>query len=399
MTNPYRELFAVPGAKFFVAAGIIGRMSMSMIGIGIVLMVTSVTGSYGTAGEVSATCALAFAAGAPIGGRLADRYGQGRVLRPLVLANAASLTFLVLCAVLGFPIWLYFVAAALTGATSPSLGAMVRARWSHALREGDGPALHLAFSFESVADELIFVMGPMLVTALATGLYPASGLATAGLLTLVGCLTLATQHRTQPPPRPLVAGGDAGSVFSPGMILLCVIFLLMGSVFGAFDVSAIAFAKEQGHEALAGVLLGCYAAGSASGGLWYGAQHWKTPLDRRFRITLALVIIGLVPMTVISNLWIMMGAVFFSGLAISPTLISGFGLIERLVPSHRLTEGLTFLSTFIGIGVAIGAPSAGRLVDAFGAGRAFLFPLSAGLIAVVVGVAGTSQFSKHELSS
>src|SRR5258708_39545740 len=97
------------------------------------------------------------------------------------------------------------------------------------------------------------------------------------------------------------------------MILLCVIFLLMGSVFGAFDVSAIAFAKEQGHEALAGVLLGCYAAGSAAGGLWDGAQHWKTPLDRRFRIHPALVVIWPGPMTVISDCWILIGAVFFFG--------------------------------------------------------------------------------------
>src|SRR5258708_33743918 len=107
------------------------------------------------------------------------------------------------------------------------------------------------------------------------------------------------------------------------MILLCVIFLLMGSVFGAFDVSAIAFAKEQGHQALAGVLLGCYAAGSAAGGLWDGAQHWKTPLDRRFRITLALVVIRLLPMTVPSNLWVMAGAAFFPRLAISPPSIPG----------------------------------------------------------------------------
>jgi MFS family permease len=398
VSNPYQQLFSVPGARLFVAAGFVGRMSMSMIGIGIVLMVSTVTGSYGIAGAVSAVCALAFAAGSPMVGRLADRFGQDRVLPPLVLANAASMTALVLCAQWHAPAWVFFPAAAAAGATSPSLGAMVRARWSHLLT-GSGGSLHTAFAFESVADELIFVTGPMIVTLLATQVHPAGGVAAAGLFTVVGALTLATQRRTQPPPRPREAGQARSAITSPALMVLCGVYLLMGSVFGAIDVSAIAFAQEQGHRGLAGALLACYALGSAIGGLWYGARRWRAPLDRRFRLSLALLVIGLIPITLIHQLWIMMPVIFVCGLAISPTLIAGFGLVERLVPARQLTEGLTWVSTFIGIGVAVGASAAGRLVDAYGSAGAFLFPLCAGIAAVVVGLLGASQFGKHEFSS
>jgi MFS family permease len=391
-------LLSIPGARIFVAAGFVGRMSISMVGIGIVLMVSAVTGSYGIAGAVSATCALAFAAGSPTVGRLADRYGQHRVLPPLVLANAASMTALVLCAQFRTPTWIFFPAAAAAGVTSPSLGAMVRARWSHLLTDSAG-SLHAAFAFESVADELIFVTGPIIVTLLATEVHPAGGVAAAGLFTLVGALILATQRGTQPPPRPRLAGQTRSAITSPALLVLCGVYLLMGSVFGAIDVSAIAFAQEQGHQSLAGPLLASYALGSAVGGLWYGARRWRAPLDRRFRLSLILVVIGLIPITLIHHFWIMVVVIFFCGLAIAPTLIAGFGLVQGLVPARQLTEGLTWVSTFIGIGVAVGASVAGRLVDAYGSGGAFLFPLCAGIGAVVVGLLGTSQFDKHELSS
>lgn len=384
MANPYRELFAVPGARFFVAAAFVGRMSMAMVGIGIVLLVSAVTGSYGTAGAVSATFALAYAAASPVLGRLADRYGQGRVLPPLVLANLAGMTTLVLCAQLGAPIWTLFPAAAVCGLTSPSMGAMVRARWSHVLRAGGGPdpRLHTAFSFESTADEVIFVAGPMLVTALATGVHPAGGIAATALFTLIGGLTLAAQRATEPPPRPRSHGG--GVLAAPGVPVVLAVLLILGALFGAIEVTAIAFAEEQGHKNLAGPLLGIFALGSGAAGLWYGARNWKAPLEQRFRVGLLLLVAALVPLAVITNLYLMMALVFFSGLAVSPTIIPAYGLIESLVPAERLTEGLTWLSTAAGCGVAVGASLAGHVVDAYGTGTAFLFPLGMGVLAAAL---------------
>ncbi|MFC5750050.1 MFS transporter [Actinomadura rugatobispora] len=394
MSGPYRELLGVPGARLFVAAGFVGRMSMSMVGIGVVLLVSAVTGSYGIAGAVAATLSLAYAVGSPLSARFADRYGQHRVLVPVVLANAVSVATLILCARLDLPVWTLFPAAALAGLTQVSLGAWVRARWSHALRER--PArLHTAFSFESVVDETIFVAGPLIVTALATGVHPAAGLGAAAAFTLSGCLALAAQRGTEPAPRPRAPGSRGGVLANPAIRVITPVFLLVGTVFGAIDVSAVAFADEQGHKPLAGVLLGCYALGSGTAALWYGARHWRTPLERRFRIGLALLAVAMVPPTLVGDLRLMMAVVFFSGLAISPTIIPGYGLVERLVPGHQLTEGLALVSTSVGIGVAAGASAAGRVVDAYGAQAAFLVPLAAALAAVALGLAGARALARR----
>jgi MFS family permease len=396
VANPYRELLEVPGARIFVAAGFVGRMSMAMLGIGIVLLVSAVTGSYGIAGAVSATCALAFAAGSPFLGRLADRYGQRPVLVPLASAHAVAVAALVLCAVLDLPIWTLYPASALTGLTSPGLGAMVRARWIHVLTvDGGKLGVHTALSFESVLDELIFITGPILVTVLATGVHPAGGVIAAGAFTCAGSLVLAAQQGTQPPVRP-VDGRARSAMTTLGVLIVSLVFLMLGAVFGAVDVGVIAYAEQEGHAALAGVLLAIFALGSCVAGLWYGARHWRAALPDRFLWGLLLLVAGLVPLAMSPPLFVLMALMLFSGLAISPTIIPGYGLIERLVPPARLTEGLALISTAVGLGVAAGASAGGRLVDAYGADRALLLPLAVGLVAVVAGLAGRSQLHNRQ---
>jgi MFS family permease len=379
--NPYRGLFAIPGARVFVAAGFVGRMPMAMTSIGIVLLVSAVTGSYGLAGAASAACSVAYATASPLVGRLVDRYGQGRVLAPLVLANAASVTALVTLARPHTGIWVLLPASAVVGLTSPSLGALVRARWSHLV---GADLLHVAYAFESVADEVIFVTGPVVVTLLATGVHPAAGLAMAGALTMTGGLALAAQRGTQPPARPTASSGSAITV--PVMRVLLPVFTLTGSAFGAIDVAVIAYAHEHGHRALAGLLLAVFALGSMTAGLWYGARSWRSGLERRFLTGITLFAAGLTPLPFVPGIWPLVPLIFLAGLTISPTIIPGYGLIQRLVPTHLLTEGLTWVSTAVGVGVAIGAPVAGRLVDAYGAERALLYPLAAAWGAAAVAV-------------
>ncbi|REE95343.1 MFS transporter [Thermomonospora umbrina] len=407
MANPYRALLEVPGARVFVAAGFVGRMSMSMVGIGIVLLVSAVTGSYGIAGSVSAVYALAFAVVSPLLGRLVDRRGQGRVLMPLGLANGASLALLVACAVLEWPTWTLFPVAVLGGVTSPGLGAMVRARWINVLKNGPQPppagvGLHTAFSFESVLDEIIFVTGPMLVSLLATTVHPAGGVLAAGALTTAGCLVLATQRATEPPPSEGGPAGVAGVLAVPGVVVVALAFLLMGGVFAGVEVSVIAFTEEQGHPGLAGVLLASFALGSCVAGLWYGARVWRSPLDRRFLAGLALLAVGVAPLSLIGTWPVMLAVIFVSGLAISPTIIPGYGLVERLVPAPQLTEGMAVVSTAVAVGIAVGASATGRLVDGHGSRGGLLFATGAGLAATAVALVGRSRFrqsltsDKHE---
>jgi MFS family permease len=111
--NAYRAVLAAPGARWFVLAAFVGRLPMSMLGLGTIVLVQGRTGSYGLPGAVTAVAAVCFAVGAPVAGRLADRAGQARVLRASLAAHLAGLAGLVAAATAGGPRWPLFAAAVL----------------------------------------------------------------------------------------------------------------------------------------------------------------------------------------------------------------------------------------------------------------------------------------------
>ena len=237
--RPYRDVLALPGAPSFAVAGFFARLPISMLGIGTVLLVESATGSYAVAGAVAATTGFASVVAAPALARLYDRHGQRRVLRPNVALHAAGLVALVACAAFALPTWTLFAAALVVGLATMQVGSLVRARWS-ALLVGS-PRLSTAFSLESVLDELIFIVGPVAVTLLATGVHPASGLLVAAVVTLAGSLALASQRSTEPCVDAHPGRGGPGGLRTPGLAVVAATFVAVGGIFGSAEVVAVAF--------------------------------------------------------------------------------------------------------------------------------------------------------------
>ena len=389
--NPYAEIFRIPGTWRFSAAGLMGRMQMSMYGLGTVLLVAAGTGRYGMAGAVASTGSLGSAIGAPQAAKLADRYGQRVVLRPLVAVFAISVAALIVAVEVQAPIWTLFIPATISGATMPSLGSMVRARWSNLL--SDSPRLHTAFSFESVADELVFVLGPAAVTVLATEVYPAAGLLVATVLCVAGVLWFVAQRATEPPvvsPEPLLpqqAPRRRGTA-APALIVLVPVYWFLGAMFVSVDLSTVAFAQHFGYKAVAGFILATYALGSATGGLWYGSRSWRAPVERRFALTLALTAAGVATFWVQPNLLTLLPVIYLSGLTIAPTLIAGFSLVQGQARPGRGTEALTWLSTGIAVGVATGSSVVGFVIDGHGARWGYVFAACCGAACVLTTLAG-----------
>ncbi len=392
----YVELLRRPGAARFCLAGMIGRAPMAMFGIGTVLLIAASTGRYGLAGTIAAAGSVGYALCAPQLARLADRFGQHRVLRPLVTIFAASCVALVTAAELRAPIWVLLITGGLAGASMPSLGSMVRARWSALL--GDSAALHSAFALESVVDEMIFVVGPAVVTLLATS-FPPAGVLVCMTLSVVGTLLFAAQRQTEPAVRPQVRretrrpGQRAAGRRLPaaGLATMTPVYLCLGAMFASIDLSTIDFAQRHGHKPLAGFILGTYALGSAIGGLWYGSRAWRAPLERRFPLALALTVAG------VATFWAQPGlisldlGVLVAGLTISPTLIAGYGLIERQAPPERRTEAMTWLSSAISVGVAVGSAATGRIVDNLGPRWGYALAAIFGVLAVSICLLGRAR--------
>ncbi len=384
----YGTLLRTPGARRFLVPAFAARLPFAMLSLGIVLLVLETHGSYGTAGAVAAVSAVAQAFVGPQTGRLADRYGQAAVLVPSVLVHAVSVGALIALALGHAPVWTLFLAAAPAGASVPQIGAMVRARWVAKLADSSPGTLNTAFAFESVTDELTFVVGPVLATAVATGVSPSAGLIAEAALTVVGGLAFAAQRATAPARHPHVPGARRVSALaSPGVRLLAAAFLGVGTVFGAMQVSVTAFAEAAGRPGASGAVYGVFAGGSMLAGVLYGMVAWRRPARQRMLACYALLVVGCSTLWAMPSLTALAVAGLVCGLAIAPTLITGYTLVETLVPDGAKTEAFTWLTGAIGLGLAAGSTMAGRLIDGHGPSAGFLVPVAGaglGLVALVV---------------
>ncbi|WP_077193645.1 MFS transporter [Streptomyces lydicus] len=386
MPSPYRALFGRPGTRSFSAAGLLGRMPLSMMGIGIVTMVSQLTGRYGLAGALSATLALSAAVLGPQISRLVDRHGQRRVMRPATLVSLAAVAGLLLSALQRWPDWLLFVFAACMGCV-PSVGSMVRARWAE-LYQGSPRELHTAYSWESIVDEMCFIVGPILSIGLSTAWFPEAGPLLAGGFLAAGVFWLTAQRATEPVPHPREHHTKGSALRSRGLQVLVVTFVATGAIFGAIDVVTVAFAEEEGHKAAASLVLAVYALGSCVAGAVFGLLHLKGHPSRRWVVGVCAMAVSMVPLQFVSSLPLLAVALFVAGLSIAPTMVTTMALVEEHVPRAQLTEGMTWTSTGLAVGVALGSSAAGWVVDAAGAARGYLVPVAAGVLAALVAFAG-----------
>jgi MFS family permease len=368
---------------WFSAAGMVGRLPLSMAGLGIVLLVQGHDGSYGIAGAVSGSYMLANAAVAlPLGRRL-DAWGQGRVLTASSLVFGAAMTTLVVSVEAGWPRGATYAAAAVAGAALPPIDSCVRTRWAHVIDQpGD---LETAFAFEAAVDETVFILGPVLVTVLATVIDPVAGAVATILLGVGGALAFAVQRGTEPPSHPRAAE-ETGRVPLPWRTLVPVAGVCagLGLIFGATEVTTVAFARAHGATTDAGLLLALWALGSLVAGLVTGTVHWRSDLRTRVRWGSLGMAAAMAPLALVGSIWLMGALMLVGGLAIAPTLIAATALIEQVTPSARLNEGMAVLQTGLVVGVAPGAAIAGAVIDHAGASTAYLVALAAGILTALV---------------
>jgi len=380
----YRSVFRIPGTAAFCAASFVARMPLAMYALGIVLVISARDGKYGFAGVLSACYVFGNAVGIPILSVAIDRYGQRRVLLP---AGAVHLAIGVAFAIMlktDAPNWSLVLPAVVFGAFYLPFGSLVRARWSNLL---DGrPELSTALSLESVLDEVIFVLGPLIATVLATQADPVLVICLGVLLVTGGGMRLAALRDTEPPAHPRSDAGHVSALRSKGMVQLTIASIAMGAVFASAEVSMVAFCGQHHHRALSGMVLAAIAVGSAISGLVYGAIGWQATVLRRFRWQsqgFALLPILLLAATSVPVLAV---CAFVFGLGVAPALITMFGLVQQIVPARAITEGLSWIGVGLNVGYGAGAALVGGIADAHGARTAFLVVVGSALPVGVVGL-------------
>ncbi len=379
MLSSYRTVLSVPGAALFCLTGLVARMPISMAGLGIVLAVEGATGSYGTAGAVSAAYMVANALLAIVQGRLIDRLGQARVLALAAGVFGVAMAVLIWSVSTDQTALVSYLCAAVAGGSLPQIASCVRARWSHVLT--DSRQISTAYALEAVADEVVFITGPIIVTLVATTVHPTAGLAVTAVVGVLGTLAFAGQRRTEPPTHRQRSVTDRAPLPWRTLVPLAIVCLALGVLFGAAEVTTVAFADEHDVPAAAGLLLAAWALGSLASGVVTGAVHWQTGPDVRVRWGALAMAAAMVPLYFAPSVPVLGLLLLVGGCTIAPTMVATMSLTAQSVPPARLTEGMAIMQTGLVAGVAPGASISGLVVDHHGASAAFLVSVAAGLVA------------------
>ncbi|MFI6145944.1 MFS transporter [Streptomyces sp. NPDC051109] len=388
--GPYARLFSHPGTRAFTAGNLLARLPMGMFGISAVMMIAGQRGSYALAGAVTATGLAATALVAPWTARLVDRYGQARIAVPATLIAVLGSVALVASVRAHAPAWTLFASYAAT-ATTPNIGGMSRARWTHLLR--DSPAAHhTAMSFEQAADELCYMLGPVVAAFLCSAAFPEAGTLTAAALLLTGMLVFTSQRATEPP----VSAPRHGASPLRSVAPLLVLFLPLGLMFGSMEVTSIAQLDSRGLGAATGAVLALQAAGSCVAGLLYGGLRPRSLRTCLIGLSAAMALPWAAAAT--GSLPLLALALLLAGMATAPTMVTAMSRIHAVTPQGRLNEGMTLAVTAIFAGISLGSATAGSLVDALGPTTPYALPAAAALLALLilltcqpVRLSGTSQ--------
>ncbi len=377
----YRSVLSVPGCARVLGTALIARLPQGMTSLGILLLIRSHTGSYAAAGIAVGAYDFATAAGAPLVGRLVDRFGRRRVLGPGAVLQTTVLVALVAAAGAGAGAAPLIVLSALAGGLWPPIAPSVRALLRDLVR--DARARETAYALESVIQELVWITGPLVVAGVNAFASPATAVLLSGTVSICGTLLFISS------PAALGRGSREARHRRVPVLAIPELRALLGPIFlnglaiGAIAVGLPALALHAGSRPASGLLLALWSVGSITGGLWYGSREWRAPLTARYRALLWTGVICMAPLIAARTIPEGVVGAVLAGLVIAPVFSCQYALVGRTVPSGVETEAFTWVSSALVGGLAAGSALGGGAVSAGGVGAPFVIAVMAmGLAAV-----------------
>ncbi|GAA0910661.1 MFS transporter [Streptomyces thermoalcalitolerans] len=376
----YLEVLRARHAARLLTGTLVGRLPNAVASIMIVLFVRAEGGTYSLAGTLAAVYGVANAVGQPVLGRLVDRYGQPRVQLPAALAAALAMAVFALTGIKTPVLAAALVAA--SGLFTPPLEGGLRALWPFVLRRQD--QVHTAYAMDAVAQEVMFTLGPLLVTLCASLWSARAALMVLNLLGVLGALSVVCS----PPSRAWrSAPREAhwlGALRSPGLLALLGVFLFVGVALGSITVAAASYADTHGGDTVYGRLMAGLGLGALVGGAVYGARQWSGAPERRLRVLVALLAVCYLPLMLRPGVAAMVLLAVLSGVFLAPCVACAFVIVDRHAPAGTVTEAFSWLVTTFTVGSSLGTGVAGPVVQAGGALWGFAVPGAAGAVSSLV---------------
>lgn len=380
----YRAILRTPGALRVFLPALVGRLSLAMITLSLLLATVDATGSFAVAGLAAGAFGVSNVVASPYRARAVDRFGQRLALTTMATLYSGALVGLSAATAVRAADAALVMLAVVAGAFAPPLGAAMRVQWSRIARTDS--ARRRAYSLDAVSEEILFTTGP-LIAALVCAAAPAAGLLVSAGVALVGTIGMtsaaASTHHTG---STRVVHRRFRPLAQPQFRSVLIALVGAGVVLGVVDVAAPAAAG--GETIIAGVLLACFSVGSGVGGLLYGHREFASGLGARLLVLCAALAVFSAALAITPGLvWLGIGLAVV-GFFLAPTLVTGYLLADELTVAEVRTEASSWINTGVNTGAALAAALAGVLVDA-GAGRVvFALGAAAALLCVAVGVPG-----------
>lgn len=375
MLKTYTELFTTPGAKRIASAGFIARMPIAMDTIAIILFVHSVDSRYAIAGSLTALAALTTVISSPLWSKVADHHGQRFVLKTAVPIRISAIIAFILLVKNGAPLWSWFLAIFIAESASLSIGSMTRRRWVHMIDKDKKDLLSTSYAFESLLDEFIYILGPIITTAIVAAIAPVAGLLLGVAFLLVGVPLIASHRASDPGIEHREIGEKLKSVMRNKKLQAVAIPLtIAGGSFTAVNICVVAFSDEKGMKNISGLLLGIWAVGGAVSALVNGAITWKISHGARYIGYLVGMAVISLSFPFINNIYILGLALFLQGLCIAPLLPNGLPIVTNSVAASQMTHAITLVTAGIPLTGALSSFLSGRIIDSYGASTGLWLP-------------------------
>ncbi|MGK9146426.1 MFS transporter [Plantibacter flavus] len=358
--SSYRDLLRTPGVARIIAAQLTARFPFGMLSLAFLLHIERVTGSYGAAGLVLAATSIGQAIAGPLTSRWMGVWGIRKVLLLTLSVCAVTVTTI---ALVPMAVPAYMAVGFVAGLSTPPVQPAVRTIYPKLVTSQQLTPL---FSLDASAQEIIWVLGPVVTTFVSTQVGTVWGIVLAAGIMIVGGLWFIFSPEVGRVRIPK-SRRKLGQVLKRPPVLLATVvgFLLIGAC-AAVEAGVVATFGHSGLEA--GIVLAIFSAGSLAGGLALG----HTPigpyaLARRIFIVFA----GLAIASLFLNVWWLSVTLFVAGIGIAPALAVLFAIVSASVKFSDTAEAYGWVGTGQLIGAAMGSAAAGFLIDGSGAVGAF----------------------------
>ncbi|MEU9031968.1 MFS transporter [Streptomyces sp. NPDC048383] len=381
MAAGYVELLRTRHAARLLVGTLVGRLPNGIASIALVMFVRAEGGSYSLAGALAAAYGVANAVGQPLLGRAVDLYGQPRVQLPAAVLSALGMVWLAFAGIGTAAV--AYAAVVVAGLFTPPLEGGLRALWPSVLG-GKEERVHAAYAMDAVAQEVMFTVGPLLVTVFVSLWSPAVALVALNVLGVLGALSVVVSEPSRAWRSAPREAHWLGALRSRGLLALLGAFFFVGTALGSITVAAIAYSDEHGGAAVYGWMMAALGLGALVGGVTYGARQWPGAPERRLQLLVALLAVCYLPLMLTVGPVAMTALSALAGVFLAPAIACAFIVVDRHAPVGTVTEAFSWLVTFFGVGAAMGTAAAGPAVESGGITAGFAVAGGAGFAALLV---------------